>query len=94
MRVHVTIEQDDDTELSMGVSADGMDRFEVARLLLAGAEMVLYDEVVTQLTDNGASVEQVEFGAPLRTKMLVVEQVVRAEPTPYHWVQVELGEGS
>lgn len=86
MRVNVSIEGDDETETTMGISADGLDAWGIFRLLLQGAEMVVYQDVVTDLMHNGATQEEVGYGAPLRTRLLALEQMLANDMTPYDWV--------
>jgi hypothetical protein len=93
MKVNITIEKDDDDEdasVNMGISAEGLDPFDVAKLLLAGAEMSMYNMVRGSLEGNGASAEMAEYGAPLRTRLLATEILLNQELTPYSWVALEL----
>lgn len=93
MRVSVTIERDDDDEIgestSMGISAGGVEPLQVAKLLMAGAEMILYPIVEQNLSENGATADEVAYGAPLRTRIFTMEILTTQEPTPYHWVRLE-----
>lgn len=94
MKVHVTIEREDGDEVgestSMGVSAVGLEPYDVCRLLLAGAEMVVYDLVRDSLSLNGAEPASVAFAAPLRTRLFVIETLTAQEPVPYDWVHLDL----
>lgn len=97
MKVHVTIERDDDDPVgestSMGISASGLQPHEVCVLLMAGAEMTMYDTVLKSLIANGAGEATAEYAAPLRTRMHVVELLITQEPVPYSWVQLDLAPG-
>lgn len=94
MKVNVTIEREDGDELgetmSMGVSAAGLEPNDVCKLLLAGAEMVVYDMVRDSLEQNGGDPAAVSYAAPLRTRLYVIETMLAQEPTPYDWVHLDL----
>lgn len=76
----------------MGISAAGLEPHDVCKLLIAGAEMVVYDLVRDSLVINGGSEEEADYAAPLRTRLHVIETLVAQEPTPYNWVRLELTE--
>lgn len=90
MKVHVTIERDDDDHTSLGITADGFDRQEITALLIAGAEMVVYEVVTADLLANGGNEIEVAYAAPLRTRLLMMEQLVAQPMTPYSWVELDL----
>lgn len=95
MKVTVTIERDDDgtdESTSMGVSASGVEPMDVCRMLMAGAEMVMYDQVRQSLMDNGVDEEAATYGAPMRTRLLALEVLISQEITPYNWVRLDMGD--
>lgn len=91
MRVRITIDEDQDTGegMSLGINSDGADPFDIFRLLIAGAEMVVYGQVVSDLSDSGATDGQAEYGAPLRTRLLALDVLLNQEMQPYHWVHMD-----
>lgn len=94
MKVTVTIEREDgdeDATASMGIVADNIDPFEVFKLMMAGAEMVIYDVVLQSLLANGAEESEAEYGAPLRTRLLATEILLGQPITPYNWVRLDMG---
>lgn len=94
MRVTVSIERDDDDEAgettSMGISAEGIPPLEVFALLMAGAEMVVYDHVYAEMIEHGGGAEEVAYAVPLRTRLLSIEQLVAQQLTPYTWVTLDM----
>jgi hypothetical protein len=96
MKVRIVIENDEasDSGVSMGISAAGVEPFDVFKLLLAGAEMMVYQGVVLDLVGNGASLEEAEFAGPLRTRLLALEQMINQELQPYQWVSIDTGADS
>lgn len=88
MKIHLTVEDDDTGQLSMGITADTPDMLEVFRLLVAGAEMVVYNHVLNSLLDGGASAEEAAYAAPLRARLLAIEQITQQDMQPYQWIEL------
>lgn len=95
MKVRIIIEEDPDSAdgISLGITSDGSDRFDLFRLLIAGAEMVVYGEVVSSLFENGGTQEQADYGAPMRTRLLALDVLLNQDMQPYSWVQLDMPDG-
>jgi hypothetical protein len=89
MKVRVTIEENDDAEMTMGISAEAVEQLDIFRLLIAGAEMVAFDHVRRELRENGATEEEAEYAAPLRTRIFAMEALVEQSMQPYQWIQLD-----
>lgn len=87
MKVQITIDSDEHGEMSLGVTAEGADTLEVARMVLAGAELICQDHVRSEMLEHGASEKVASYAAPIRTRLFVIEQLLNLEMKPARWVQ-------
>lgn len=79
---------DDDPTLS--VTAHGATVGEVFELMLAATENVIGRGIASALVDNGATAEEAEYAAPLRTRLLMVETLMQQPFRSFDAVMLDL----
>lgn len=91
MNITVQITADESLQnISVGVSAEGLQPQEVGEVLLRSGESMLQDYVRQALIANGMSAGQAELVAPVRARLLAVELLLKFEMEKFGWVLMDL----